>query len=64
MSLSRLGVALIVNNISKKRPGSKKDVEALKEAYETVGFEVIVHEDCDINVNNYQCRLRAFPLYH
>ena len=55
MSLSRLGVAIIINNISEKRPGSKQDVDALKEAYETVGFEVIVHDNCDINVSNCQC---------
>ena len=51
MSLSRLGIAVIINNVSQKRPGSKQDVKALTEAYETVGFDVIVHEDCDINVN-------------
>ena len=51
MSLPRLGIAVIINNISQKRPGSKEDVKALTEAYETVGFDVIVYEDCDIKVN-------------
>ena len=43
MTLSRLGHAVIVNNIASELPGSKLDVEALKDAYEIVGFDVPVH---------------------
>ena len=46
MDLPRLGHAIIVNNISKEEPGSNADVAALKEAYETVGFDVQVHNNC------------------
>ena len=46
MTLPRLGHAIIVNNIASEMPGSLCDVEALKAAYETVGFDVQVHNDC------------------
>ena len=46
MNLPRLGHAIIVNNIASEMPGSLRDVDALKEAYETVGFDVQVHNDC------------------
>ena len=46
MDKEKLGHAIIVNNIATEFPGSKKDVEALKEAYEEVGYEVQVKEDC------------------
>ena len=31
-------------------PGSKADVTALKAAYETVGFDVQIHTDCNAQV--------------
>ena len=40
MTLSKLG----------EMPGSNKDVKALKEAYQTVGFDVQVHENCTTQV--------------
>ena len=50
MNLPKLGHAVIINNIASEMPGSKEDVKALKEAYETVGFEVQVHENCTVQV--------------
>ena len=46
MTLPRLGHAIIVNNIASEMPGSLRDVEALKAAYKTIGFDVQVHNDC------------------
>ena len=51
MNLPRLGHAVIINNIASEMPGSKEDVKALKDAYETVGFEVQVHENCSVIVS-------------
>ena len=51
MTLPRLGHAIIVNNVASEMPGSNEDVKALKESYETVGFDVQVHNDCDAQVN-------------
>ena len=50
MTLPSLGHAVIVNNIASELPGSKVDVEALKDAYETVGFDVQVHDDFSAQV--------------
>ena len=50
MALPKLGHAVIINNIASEMPGSNEDVKALKEAYETVGFEVQVHENCTAKV--------------
>ena len=52
MDLPKLGHGIIINNISREMPGSNEDVKVLKEAYETVGFEVQVHENCSVNVIN------------
>ena len=52
MSLPRLGHAVIVNNIASELPGSKVDVEALRDAYDTVGFDVQVHEDYSAQVKS------------
>ena len=45
MSLPWLGNAIIINNVSRSVPGSEADVKRLKEAYETVGFDVYVYKD-------------------
>ena len=50
MNLPRLGHAVIVNNIASEMPGSLRDVEALKAAYKTIGFDVQVHNDCSAQV--------------
>ena len=52
MHRPRLGHAVIVNNVSSEMPGSKCDVTALKAAYEAVGFDVQVHNDCNAQVKN------------
>ena len=57
MNLPRLGHAVIINNIASEMPGSKEDVKALKDAYETVGFEVQVHENCSVIVSTGRERL-------
>ena len=54
MSLPRLGHVIIINNVSLSMPGSEDDVTALKDAYETVGFEVYVYRDCEVKVNRTQ----------
>ena len=46
MNLPRLGHAVIVNNVASEMVGSRKDVVALKAAYETIGFDVHIYEDC------------------
>ena len=50
MALPKLGHAIIINNIASEMPGSKEDVKALTEAYQTVGYEVQVHENCTAKV--------------
>ena len=46
-----LGYALIINNVLSEYPQSSKDVDALRSAYQRVGFKVIVHTDCNEKVN-------------
>ena len=46
-----LGYALIINNVLWEYPQSSKDVDALRSAYQRVGFKVIVHSDCNEKVN-------------
>ena len=53
MDLPKLGHAVIINNIASEMPGSNEDVKALKESYETVGYQVQVHENCSVQVSNY-----------
>ena len=50
MPLSKLGHAVIINNVSSEMPGSKEDVKALAAGYQTIGFEVQVHENCTAQV--------------
>ena len=52
MDLPRLGHAIIVNNVSSEEgfEASNADVDALKEAYALVGFDVQVHNDCNSKV--------------
>ena len=50
MTLPKLGHAIIINNIASEMPGSMEDVKALAEAYQTVGYEVQVHENCTAKV--------------
>ena len=50
MNLPRLGHAIIINNVSSSIPESETDVQKLKEAYETVGFDVYVYRNCTVQV--------------
>ena len=50
MNLPRLGHAIIVNNVASEMPGSNEDVKALKESYETVRFDIQIHNDCNAQV--------------
>ena len=43
MNLSKLGHAVIVNNVAKEMPGSMNDVKALEAAFRMVGFQVEAH---------------------
>ena len=51
MNRPKMGRALIINNIHSESPESTVDVEALVDTYEKVGFEVKVHNDCDVRVS-------------
>ena len=53
MKLPKLGHAVIVNNVASEMPGSNEDVKALKEAYQTVGFEVQIHKNCTAQVDTF-----------
>ena len=55
MDLPKLGHAVIINNIASEMHGSNEDVKALKESYQTVGFEVQVHENCSVQVSKIVC---------
>ena len=50
MNRPRLGHAVIVNNVASEMEGSQKDVAALKAAYETIGFDVRIYNDCTAQV--------------
>ena len=50
MRLNKLGHAVIINNVASEMAGSNEDVKALREAYQTVGFDVQVHENCTAQV--------------
>ena len=50
MTAPKMGVAVIINNIHREMPSSVVDVEALKETFEKIGFEVRVENDCDARV--------------
>ena len=50
MNLPRLGHAVIINNVAKEMPDVERDINTLKDAYETVVFNVQVHEDLSVQV--------------
>ena len=50
MDLPQLGHAIIVNNLQAEVAASASDVQALQRAYQTVGFDVQVHNDCSNKV--------------
>ncbi len=42
-----LGRAIIINNVAKEFPGSKKDTAALSNMYHNLKFSVDLYEDCN-----------------
>ena len=52
MDLDCLGNVIIINNATDLMPGSEKDVTSLKDAFETVGFDVLLYSNCDIKVEH------------
>ena len=53
MTLPRLGNAIIISNVFKSVPGSEANVKRLKEAYETVGFDIFIYRDPTTEVRIY-----------
>ncbi len=45
-----MGHAIVINNVATQYPGSRKDTDALVEAYKTMNFEVHLYENCDDSV--------------
>ena len=52
-----LGHALIINNVASEFPQSERDVQALRAAYQLVGFKVIVFNDRNEQVSLHQMAL-------
>ena len=52
MDLDSLGNVVIINNAADLMPGSEKDVASLKDAFETVGFDVLLYNNCDTKVEH------------
>ena len=52
MDLDCLGNVIIINNVADLMPGSEKDVVSLKDAFETVGFDVLLYSNCDTKVEH------------
>ncbi len=50
----KLGHAVIINNVASDIPGSKMDVDKLRNVFEKMHFIVHVFEDCSDNVSIYQ----------
>ena len=48
MTKPRLGIAIIIDNISTAT--HKVDVAAVRDAYDTAGFEVHVYRNCSLKV--------------
>ena len=48
MESRRLGTVIIINNVAESIPGSKKDVEALKDVLQLV--LMFMCEDCNENI--------------
>ena len=53
MELDCLGNVIIINNAADLMPGSEKDVTSLKDAFETVGFDVLLYNNCDTKVEHH-----------
>ena len=51
MTLPELGHAIIINNLRSQAPDTVSDVQALRAALETVGFNVECYDDCNVQVS-------------
>ena len=51
MDLPNVGHAVLINNIAGEQPGSNVDVQCMRDALQTVGFTVHVHENCTDQVS-------------
>ena len=49
----QLGFAAIINNLHSQVPDTADDVQALRAALETVGFNVKCYDDCNVQVKLY-----------
>ena len=49
---TRLGHAIIINNVKSQYEGSEKDTDALMIVYKMMNFEVSLYEDCTEKVIN------------
>ena len=50
MSRKYLGHCVIVNNVKEEMPETVQEVNDLRKACETVGFDVTLYEDQDLKV--------------
>ena len=51
MNQPNLGFTFIINNLKSQIPDSDADVQSLKTALETIGFDVQCYDDCSVQVN-------------
>ena len=61
MPKPRLGVAILIDNMC--IPESEVDINSLRDAYNTAGFEVHVYRNCDLEVNYNPSRKRQSILF-
>ena len=61
MKKPRLGLAMIVNNVERESPGSTPDVMALESAYNKIGFDVRIFNNCSKQVINHLVLLFSGP---
>ena len=50
MTLRELGYVIIISNLTSQIPNASEDVQALRAALETVGFNVKCYNDCNVQV--------------
>ena len=59
----QLGFAAIINNLHSQVPDTADDVQALRAALETVGFNVKCYDDCNVRVKFRFFQLREIFCY-
>ena len=63
MDLDCLGNVIIINNAADLMPGSEKDVTSLKDAFKTVGFDVLLYNNCDTKVDHQNRVYSRVPIH-